>query len=175
MPKGEMYRQGKWVVLLVAATRLVDLATGLNGEIITYSKYYRYATFLTIALAALTVVTNGIFIPLYSINGAAYAYAVSFLLFIGLKLGFVWVKFRLQPFTGKTLLCLLITAAVYGVVQLLPASGHSVATSLINTVIKSLVIAVLFGLLALWLNVSPELNQLLKSFYAETRKRLKRS
>jgi len=86
MPKGAIYSQGKYVIFFIAATGWWIWLPGSMGRslrilptIICYLAHVR--------ISVLTVVTNLIFIPRYSINGAAFAYTISFLVFTALKLG----------------------------------------------------------------------------------------
>ena len=64
MPQnGDVYRAGKNIILILGIARLIDMATGVNGEIITYSKYYRFNFVSLVVMAILNVVLNFVFVP----------------------------------------------------------------------------------------------------------------
>ena len=40
LPKADIYSQGRWVVFFFGMSKVIDMATGLNSEILINSKYY---------------------------------------------------------------------------------------------------------------------------------------
>lgn len=162
IPNGEIYRPGKYVILFIAVMRLFDMATGVNGEIILQSRYYRFNLISIAILAGLMIVTNLIFIPLYGMNGAAFSSALSVLLYNVLKFLFLWTKFRLQPFSRKTPVVLIIATGAYLVSLLVPAPDAAFIPSLLNILLRSAIITLLFAGLIYALRVSEELNNLMQ-------------
>lgn len=161
VPNGDIYETGKYVVLIIMLGKLVDMGSSMNGEIIGYSKYYKFNIISVILLAILTVVTNLIFIPIYGINGAAFATFSSLLLFNILKFLFILVKMKIQPFDINTIKILVIGCICYGAVWLLPDLGNF----FLNILLNSTTIVVLYALAVYFSNVSQDLNQgILKVF-----------
>lgn len=169
MPNGEIYRAGKYVVLFIGLARLFDMATGVNGEIILQSQYYRFNLIAVSILAVLIVGTNYVFIPLYGISGAAFATALSVFLYNILKFMFLWIKFRIQPFSYQTMYVLLITGFTFFAATLLPAPEDKPIDSLVNILIRSLIISSLFLGLILGFGISKDANLLLKTSYQKLR------
>jgi O-antigen/teichoic acid export membrane protein len=120
MPNGEQYSAGWWVVYLVGATKLVDMLFSVNGEIISISKYYRFNVILVVILGILTVITNLLFIPIFGIEGAALATLLTYLVFNIIKYFLLKIKFRLDPFSNKTIWILVYMVAVYFGVRAIP-------------------------------------------------------
>ena len=89
IPRHEVYETGKWVVLMVGISKIIDMGTGLNSEILINSKFYRYDLLFYIVLAVSVVVGNLIFIPLYSYNGAALAALMALALYNTIKFIFM--------------------------------------------------------------------------------------
>lgn len=94
---------------------LIDVAVGLNSEIISSSKDYRYDALFNLILLIVSVLANFIFIPILGGVGAAIAAAISFFVFNFIKWLFLYVKYKMQPISFKQLLvvavggfCLLI-------------------------------------------------------------------
>jgi O-antigen/teichoic acid export membrane protein len=160
IPKGETYGEGKYVVLFLALVKVIDIGTGLNTEIILYSKYYRYATYFIISSAVIGVLLNMWLIPMYGFIGAAIATTITTLIYSMMKMVFVWLKFQILPFTEETTKIVLILACLYLVSLLWPTYEHSVFTSMLMLFLRSVVISLAFAYLILHFKVSEEINNL---------------
>ncbi|MGA0555716.1 lipopolysaccharide biosynthesis protein [Larkinella sp. VNQ87] len=169
LPKGAIYSQGKLVVLLLASAKLFEMATGVNGEIINYSRYFRYATYLMLVMACLAIGANAYFIPRYGIDGAALATTLTTLIFALSKVVIVWVLFRILPFTFSGVKAVLVLALVYGASFLLPEWSGSLWLTLLSIAFRSGVLAGLFAGLVLWLRVSEDINGLAGSLWSQAR------
>ena len=112
IPKTEVYSLGKMVVLIVGAGKLIDIAAGLNGEIIVMSKYYRVNVYFVVALAIFTVGANYILIPVYGLSGAAIGSAFALLFFNLTKFIFLYSKLKLQPFSVNTIKVILLGGVI---------------------------------------------------------------
>lgn len=155
MPKGEIYSAGKWVVLIVGAGKLVDMLFGPSSEIIVYSKHYPFNIVLIVVLAGLIVTANNILIPLYGINGAAAAAALTMITFNIVKFVFIWWKLGLQPLSVRFLTVLSIGAVTWAASLLLPRMDHV----LVDMAVRSAMMTAVFGGLILGLKVSEEVNE----------------
>jgi O-antigen/teichoic acid export membrane protein len=114
MPKGEVFQAGSLVVIWVGLAKLFDMAFGPNSEIIVLSRYYWFNMVTLILLAVTVILSNYILIPVYGLTGAAYATALSLILFNIIKWIFVLVKLGLQPFSPAfikvVIICMLVAA-----------------------------------------------------------------
>lgn len=149
------YLPGKYVIFFIGIANLVDIATGMSSHIIVNSKYYKYLSYFLIIFAFLIVVTNYIFIPVYGIVGAAVASLIAKLAFSLIKYIFLYVKFRFQPFTRKFALLILISLFAYGVSVMIPPFSNY----MVDLVIRSAVITVLFMLPLYFLKISEDVNE----------------
>jgi hypothetical protein len=140
IPRGDIYIGGKTVLYFFLFSRMIDLVTGVNNEIILYSKYYRYSLILIILLGGLTVVTNLIFIPIYGILGAAIATTMSLVIYLLLELVIVWIKFRTQPFSLNTVKALLLSLAIWLIADLLKWLLSTVSGTLANDIMGQILI-----------------------------------
>lgn len=93
------YSAGKMVVIIICLGKLFDLATGLNGTILTLSKYYIYDTYIMVSLIIITVSLNYFLIPIYGMNGAAFALAIATIYYNLVRYLLVWWKLGMQPFS----------------------------------------------------------------------------
>jgi O-antigen/teichoic acid export membrane protein len=97
------YSGGIWVVFMIGLSKFYDIILGNNNSIIVNTKYYRIVLLFGIFTVALMIVLNMIFIPLYGIEGSAFATLLTVLIYDSIKLIFVVKKMKLYPFTIKTL------------------------------------------------------------------------
>ncbi len=103
LPAHDKLMQTVPVILILGFNVLINMATGFNTEIITYSKYYRFNMVAILSLIAVNVPLN-LFVVYYTdwgITGIAWASFVSMVLFNLGKLLFIYKKFRLLPFDAK--------------------------------------------------------------------------
>lgn len=150
------YSQIKYVVFFLGLAKLFHVSSGINGAIIMTSKYYLFGTYVTVALIFITFFTNWIFIPPYGIVGAAVATTISILLFNIISFLFLWMKFKFQPFTIKTLLTISIGIAVYFLVTLLPQMG----SPMVDLLLQSIIVLVVYLPLIIGLKISSDINTL---------------
>ena len=158
MPKGSQYATGYWVVMIVGAGKLVDMLFGPSSEIIVYSKYYRFNIILIILLAIIIITANNILIPIYGIEGAAWATALILTIFNLVKFIFIWFRMDLQPFSFAFLKVLMIIVIAWTAQWLLPR----IDTIILDMIVRSTLITIIFGSLIVWSNVSPDGNNLIK-------------
>ncbi|WP_114781513.1 lipopolysaccharide biosynthesis protein [Botryobacter ruber] len=151
----ETYSAGRYVVLFMSLARLIDLATGINGIILATSDKYRWDLLFNMVLAVLTIWTNYYFIPLYGINGAAFASMLSYTSINLARLFFVQYLYKLQPFAWSSAIITVIAIVALGASYLLPYLGNV----FLDMLVRSLLITVIYGSLTLGLKVFPEMNQ----------------
>ena len=154
------YAVGVWIVLMISVAELYKLALGTNGAILTNSKYYKVFFYFSIAMALSVIILNKWLIGLMGINGAALATLLVVLVFSSFKILYVHRKLRMQPFSSKTLLVLLIVLAFYLGFSWIVLPFHPI----VNILLKSLFIAGLYLLLILRLKVSDEVTMLLRRY-----------
>jgi O-antigen/teichoic acid export membrane protein len=159
MPNGAIYTAGRYVVLIIGLTKVVDLLFGGNHEILLNSPAYRFSLIALVFLGVIAFSINYVMIPPYGMNGAAAGTVVSVLLYNSLKSGFIWVRYRLWAFDRKTLYALGLVAALFVLQSLWPTRHlNSLTELLLVSAAKSLLLLVLYiGCLFRW-NLSPEIT-----------------
>ncbi len=156
LPNGEQYAVGKYVVLILGLAKVIDMVTGINNEIISYSKYFRFNFYAILCLAAFNIITNLLLIPTFLINGAALATFSSLLLYNLLKFGFLYFKLKMHPFGMGTLWVLAFALISYGVGFIIPTTG----SAFLDIIIRSTAIIMAFSTMILTSRVSPDANEL---------------
>jgi O-antigen/teichoic acid export membrane protein len=164
LPKSEIYRQGKWVVIIIGAAKWIDMSLGLNIEMITYSKYFKMNTLLIIFMAFLTVYANFALIPFFGVVGSAIATGGVALLSSLLRLAFVRWKFDVMPFSKKDGLALGVLAVSAIIGWALPSSESSFWLAVISIAVKSTLMISAFAYLVIRYNISADLTVIYNKF-----------
>jgi len=155
---GEKFGNIKYVILFLGLAKLVDVTTGLNGPLISISKYYKYAFGLQFLLVIFLIISNLLFIPKYGINGAAFASFISISVYNILKTLFVYSKFKIWPFNIKTIYSLIIILISYFTIVYMPI----LANFWINFIFRSVLFTVVYISLFIGFNISEDLNRIFK-------------
>lgn len=109
----EKFAGGEIVAQLIALAKLIDMIGGINGTIISNSRFYKVDLIFGILLIIFAVISNYIFIPIFGLPGAAIATALSTLFFNVIKLVFIKSYFHIQPFSVKTFYSILFIGLVF--------------------------------------------------------------
>ena len=170
LPNGDIYRLGKWTVLILSFSRLVYSTLGVVTTALSYSKYYYYSLIFTILLASMSLVLNTWLVPKWDINGGALANLVSYFIYFVLLLSFIKWKIGVNPLSVKLLPVAAAVVALFGLnwlwtITLTPWFKGLMAKPIfglgIDTVLKSGLVLVL-GLTAIYkLKVSQSVNDLI--------------
>lgn len=167
IPNSELYIQGISVVLFIGLGKLSDMVFGTNGEIIVMSKHYKFNVISVAILAVLTILLNLLLIPKYGIEGAAIASFLAMLIFNLSKFTFVWIKFKIQPFSFNTFKFMGIIGLILLLNHFLPKQDNA----LFDIVLRSAVITAVFSLFTIGLNISEEVNGLYRKLISKVFKR----
>ena len=149
------YSDGRYVFLFLGLARVMDMYSGLNGTILVTSKKYRYDFTFSLMLVALTVASNALLIPRWGMTGAALATMITVLAYNAIRIASVWKFYRIQPFALSDLLVVVLAAGCIGASALVPPMGHFIADGLI----RSALVAALYGGAVYSLKLSPEINR----------------
>lgn len=167
------YAGGELVVFMISLLKLYNGFLGNNGAIINNSKYYKITLPYSIIMAVSVYLLNRLFY--YELNMGTDGLALATLLVIFSantgKILFVKNKFLITPFTDKTFQMIGIIGGLYLLFNFwdFPISDIYVFNfpvhPIVNIALKSIIIIVLYLYLAIKLEISPEVNKLLKRFY----------
>lgn len=161
MPNGQIYKEGKFVILFIGIGKVVDAATGVNSAILGYSKYYYYSMIFIFFLAILAILNNLWFIPLYGITGAAMATCITLILYNLFIVLFIKIKLKIQPFSVNTLKSILILLACFVLNAFFPPFD----SPYLDAIIRSSLIIIIFSMTILYLKTSDDLNMVFNLVY----------
>jgi O-antigen/teichoic acid export membrane protein len=110
------------VIFILGANVLINMATGFNTEIISYSEFYKFNLKAIFLLVVLNISLNFFFLTQTNlgIEGVAYASLIAMTLFNILKLQFIYLKFKILPFDKSFLKLFLVLAFLVCFIYFLP-------------------------------------------------------
>ncbi len=159
----EKYHAIQWVVFWICLGSFIDMATGVNNLIIATSPKYKMQSFFMILFVVIIIVSNLIFIPLYRIEGAAFASALSMFLFNLIRWIYLWRKFNMQPFDFKFLLVIFLGLGVYLLSLLIP----DFQPFYIDLIIRSASIFIVYVFFVLRLNLSEDITDRVQVYWVK--------
>lgn len=148
----ESYLDGFYVFLLLGAAKIVDMGTGVNAQIIGTSTYWRFEMVSGMILLALMLPSNYILTKQYGIVGTALAGLISITIYNLIRIIFLWKKFRLFPFTTKTIYTILLAGVCFVICYFAFSNIHGFP----GLIARSIVFCILYGVGMIYLNLSPD-------------------
>ena len=157
--KFDNLQAGQFVVFWVGITKLFDMATSVNGQVIGYSKYFKFNLISIVILGVMNVYLNYYFIQIWhwGIVGPAIASFISITLFNLLRVGFIWFKFKIQPFSWENLIAIAIGLTGFWIVYLIP----DFSSAIVNIAVNSILITLFYVLPIYLLKISADFNDLI--------------
>ncbi|WP_159019823.1 polysaccharide biosynthesis C-terminal domain-containing protein [Algibacter sp. L3A6] len=156
----EEFNVGLYVVFMISVVKLYDSLLGSNNAILFNSDYYRMVLVLGVVLVIVMVAFNILFIPILGINGAGLATFLAVFLYNSIKLYFVHTKFKISPFSPKTLQIGLFIAGFAVLFYFWDFPFHPI----LNIALKSIIIAALYGFIVFKFKFSDDISKLLQKY-----------
>lgn len=180
LPNGSQYESGKYVVLILGFTRLFNATYSIGTTVLGFSKYYYYSLFFTIILTGSAILLNIWLIPKMGMDGAAYASLFSTIIYTLLLLILVKRKLQVSPFSRSQLYIIVIIVGLYLIsifwdknisIIFKQMISNQLYSSIIDGIIKSIILLGIGLWVIIKLKISPEINQILKKGYSKIRNR----
>jgi O-antigen/teichoic acid export membrane protein len=167
------YAGGALVVFMISLLKMYNGFLGNNGAIINNSKYYKITLPYSLIMAISVYLLNKLFYYELDMGTDGLALATLIVIFCANtgKILFVKKKFSMTPFTDKSVTMILIIAVLYLLFNFWDFSISNIYVykipihPIINIILKSSIIAVIYLFLIIKLNISTEITGLYKRFY----------
>ena len=168
LPNGEQYAAGKWVVLILATSKLITSAFGIGGSSLGYTRWYYTSLFFTLFLLVMSISLNNYLIPICGIEGGAWAtlganatYLLLLLLYVKWRVGTYPVSWgQLKVLAVGILMIGLNYLMVFAIGKLV--TDPSLIFRIMEAIIRTAIVATI-GLLVIYhWNVSPDVVELIK-------------
>tara|TARA_B100000989_G_scaffold73404_2_gene51652 strand:- start:3477 stop:4937 length:1461 start_codon:yes stop_codon:yes gene_type:complete len=154
------YSIGIPIVIIVSFGKLYSMSIGCINNIISNSKYYYYTFWFSLISSILAVLLNIYLIIEFGIIGAAYATLIVLAIINTLKIYLVKVKFNIHPYSRDTIKIIILSILTYIVFSNLQLGFQP----LINIIIKSSLILILYTLSSYIFKLSNDVNIFIDKF-----------
>ena len=168
LPNGETYASARQVVLMLGTSQLIIAVCSFTSSALNYSRFYAFSLLFSFILTALSIFFNNLLIPYFGMDGAAIsnllAYSIYFLLIV------LTVRFTLHTptFTRQHLKIILLIIVIVNL-NFLWLKYLPINNIWISSIIRTMVL-IGGGCLVAWIkNLSPEINQQIRSMVLKFR------
>ena len=153
------YLTGLSVFCLLGITRIIDMGTGVNSQLIITSPSWKFEFKSGIILLIVMLPLSYLLTKRYGITGTAFAQLISILLYNTIRILFLWGKYRLQPFSKATLGALVVSVCSIGLLHFLfhENNGWGYIT------LRSSLFLLFFGVCTWYLKLTPDWKPVLNS------------
>jgi O-antigen/teichoic acid export membrane protein len=148
------------LAFIMGLAKLIDLATGVNAQIIGTSNFWKFDFFTNVMFVIVSIPLNYYLIQHYDLIGLAISNLIAYTLYNSVRFGFLYFKFKLQPYRWKHGLFLILSIGLMLLVHQIPAPDNFI----LNMTIQSSIYIVGFYLLTIWINPAPEILDYAKGF-----------
>lgn len=153
------YLLGFSVFVFLGLTRIIDMGTGVNAQIIVTSRYWRFELTSGVLLLLIMLPLNYFLTKKFDITGTAVAQLIYMSVYNIIRITFLWSKFKLFPFTTKTGYTILLSISVFALSYLLFHNSFG----WIAMILRSATIVGLFAAGVVLLKLTPDLRPVLQS------------
>jgi len=151
------YASGEYVIIFIGISFVIEMLFGVNQVILANSEYYKTQAVMMIISLVVIIGTNAMFIPVSGITGAAYSAVASMIISSLMRYVFLYMKFKLNPFSLKHIKILLISIFSFGIVFYIPEINNLY----IDITVKIGVLSIIFMPAIFFSKVSDDINMLI--------------
>ncbi|HTN07200.1 MAG TPA: hypothetical protein VL121_10720 [Agriterribacter sp.] len=156
----DAYLAGFSAFVLLGLTRVIDLGTGLNAQIIGTSNYWRFELVSGIILLVFMLPLTYFLTRQYDILGPAIANLISQgIIYNLIRIVFLWKKFRLQPFTPASLYTIIVAVCCYAACYF----GFKNIHGFTGMFLRSAAFILLYGGSVIYCKLSPDVQPVWQS------------
>lgn len=153
------YLDAAWIFFLLGLTKIIDMGTGVNAQIIGTSTYWRFELISGIILLSVMLPLTYILTKQYGLIGPAIAALISISIYNIIRIVFLWKKFRLFPLTIQSLYTLLLAGGCYAVCYFAFKDMHGFA----GLFIRSIVFIALYATGVISMKLSPDIQPVVQT------------
>lgn len=147
------------VFLFMGLVRIVDMGTGVSGQIISTSTFWRFDFMTGIILLLITLPLTWVLTKQLGLVGPAVSNLIAFTVYNFIRYMFLLRKFKMQPFSAKSLYSILLAAAVYLICYFVFGEKQGLAWLFI----RSITFLALFVSGVYLLKLTPDLEHLIEN------------
>ena len=162
LPNGSTYASARQVVLILATSQLFIAVCSFTSSALNYSRFYAFSLLFSFVLTLLSILLNNLLIPHLGMNGAAASNLIAYAIYFVLILLTVRFTLHAPTFTRQHLKILLLIVLIINL-NFLWQKYLPINNIWLSSIIRSVVLVGGGCALAWYKNLSPEINQQVRS------------
>jgi len=140
------------VFFLLGITKIIDMGTGVNAQIIATSTYWKFELVSGVVLLVIMLPLTYILTKSYGLIGPAIGSIVSITIYNIIRIIFLYKKFKLFPLTWQSLYTIILAGACYFTCYL----AFRYFTGLTAIALRSVAFIFLYGMGVVYLKLTPD-------------------
>jgi len=113
IPNGELYEKGKYVFLILAIGKLIDISIGSLGQLIVASEWYNYTLLFSIITSAIGITLGYYMTSHYGIIGSALGITITILISDIFQIVLGYFKLKTLPFDRNIIKVLILSVLIF--------------------------------------------------------------
>ena len=153
------FTAGKYVILVLGLKFIIDMGTGVNSQMLYTSNFWKFEFLTGVVLLFLTIPLNYWLTQKHGMVGAGIAGFISLTVYNAIRMGFIYYKFKMQPFTINSLKAIATAAAIYFAIFFITKNISGVT----GMFVKSALFSLLFIVTVYYLKLTPDMAPVIHS------------
>lgn len=153
---GDHYALLPTLMLLLGISKIIDLGTGLNSQILQLSKHWKIDLFSNMFFVGMSILLNYFLTRSYGILGTATGTIISIFFYNLTRFIFIKKIYKLQPFSWKNGIALLSAAILTGILSYFRISENI----FVNSIFASILFISLFSFVIIRFKISEDISEL---------------
>ncbi len=153
------YLNAYYVVILLGLTKIVDMGTGVNAQIIATSTYWRFEMLSGVILLFTMLPLNYFLTKEFDITGTGFANLISIIIYNSIRIIFLWRKFKLFPLTIQSLYTVLLATACYGICYFVFINIHG----LVGIFLRCISFILLYATGTVYMKLTPDIEPVINT------------
>lgn len=154
---GSKYEMLPSLILILGLSKLVDLGTGLNSQILLSSKHWKIDFGTNMLFVFLSIPFNFYLISKMGLIGAAYATLISTTIYNLTRLLIIWKLFGILPYTSKHFQAIIIAVVAFFITYTIP----NIHNFFLDAIVKALVFLMAYVIPVIKFKISSDINDML--------------
>jgi O-antigen/teichoic acid export membrane protein len=164
MPNSELIASNRIALLLLGLAFVVNLASGVNTEVMIYSNLFKTHLYAVMILAGVNILLNYLLIQGMGITGAALATLISYVAYNLYKSLVIYLRMGMHPFNRAMGLAMALCGLLVMLIPYVPLTSMR----WVDLGLRSLLISTFYIGAVYVLGLSPDINALLRKVWAKT-------
>jgi Na+-driven multidrug efflux pump len=144
------------IILILGVSKLVDLGTYFNSQILLSSKYWKIDFGTNMFFVFLSIPLNYYLINRFGLVGSAYANFIATFIYNLVRLLFILKLFKMQPYSFKNVQTIAIGVIAFFISYSIPIFPNF----FIDAVIRSFIFVSIYGVAIIAFKTSEDMNEL---------------